>query len=196
MELVRRSGRPRARARAHIPAVLAVRRPRGRSGRAGVVQSDARRSHPGGARSGRRRRAAGVPQCLPTPWIARLRRVGRRTTLQCPYHAWTYGLDGRLLAAPRSGREGGIESDELGLVPLRLETWGPFLFVNPELDAAPLSEFLEDIPERIASAGIEVGTLSFLQRSESELAPTGRSARRTSSSATTARSRIPASPPS
>ena len=95
---------------------------------------------------------------------------GRRTTLQCPYHAWTYGLDGRLVATPRAAREGGIESEELGLVALRLEAWGPFLFVNPDPDAAPLSEFLEDVPERIAAAGVDVGALRFLQRSESELA--------------------------
>ena len=95
---------------------------------------------------------------------------GRRTTLQCPYHAWTYGLDGKLLAAPRAAREGGIESEELGLVPLRLDTWGPFLFVNPDPDAAPLSEFLEDVPERVAAAGIDVDALRFLQRSGSELA--------------------------
>jgi choline monooxygenase len=93
---------------------------------------------------------------------------GTRATLQCPYHAWTYGLDGRLLSAPRSEREGGVESEELGLVPLRLETWGPFLFVNPDLDADPLSELLEDVPERISEAGIDVGALRFLQRAEIE----------------------------
>ncbi|MDQ3381093.1 MAG: aromatic ring-hydroxylating dioxygenase subunit alpha [Actinomycetota bacterium] len=96
--------------------------------------------------------------------------AGRRTTLQCPYHAWTYGLDGSLLAAPRAAREGGIESEELGLVPLRLETWGSFLFVNPDPDAAPLAEFLADVPERVAAAGVDIGALRFLQRSESELA--------------------------
>ncbi len=64
---------------------------------------------------------------------------GRRTTLQCPYHAWTYGLDGRLVAAPRSDREGGIESDRLGLVSLRLEQWGPFLFVNADPEGPALS---------------------------------------------------------
>lgn len=94
---------------------------------------------------------------------------GRRSTLQCPYHAWTYGLDGRLLSAPRAAREGGIDTEELGLVPLRLETWGPFVFVNPDHDAAPLSELLEDIPERIAAAGVDVDALRFLQRSESEI---------------------------
>ena len=94
---------------------------------------------------------------------------GRRATLQCPYHAWTYGLDGRLLAAPRSEREGGIERDELGLLPLRLETWGPFVFVNPDDDAPPLSEIIEDVPERIAAAGIDVDALRFLSRAESEI---------------------------
>jgi choline monooxygenase len=94
---------------------------------------------------------------------------GRRSTLQCPYHAWTYGLDGRLVSAPRSAREGGIENQELGLVPLRVETWGPFVFVNPDPEAAPLSEFLEDIPERIAAAGVDVDALRFLRRSDSEL---------------------------
>jgi choline monooxygenase len=93
---------------------------------------------------------------------------GRRATLQCPYHAWTYGLDGRLLSAPRSEREGGIDPDELGLVQLRLETWGPFAFVNPDPDCAPLAEFLEDVPERIAEAGIDVDALRFLSRAESE----------------------------
>ena len=92
-----------------------------------------------------------------------------RETLQCPYHAWTYGLDGRLITAPRAKREGGIESPELGLVQLRLDTWGPLVFVNPDPDAAPLEEFLDGMPERIADAGIDLDALRFLQRSESDL---------------------------
>jgi choline monooxygenase len=95
--------------------------------------------------------------------------AGKRATLQCPYHAWTYGLDGRLLAAPRAAREGGIDTHELGLVPLRVDTWGPFVFVNADPDAEPLADVLEDVPERIAAAGIDVGTLRFLERSESEV---------------------------
>jgi phenylpropionate dioxygenase-like ring-hydroxylating dioxygenase large terminal subunit len=92
---------------------------------------------------------------------------GKRETLQCPYHAWTYGLDGRLIAAPRADREGGFDPD-LGLVPLRAETWGPFVFVNPDPDAPPLSEVLEDVPERIAEAGIDVDDLRFVRRAEAE----------------------------
>ena len=58
-----------------------------------------------------------------------------RETLQCPYHAWTYGLDGRLRAAPRSDEEPDFPQDELGLVPVAVDTWGPFVFANAGADA-------------------------------------------------------------
>ena len=67
---------------------------------------------------------------------------GRRETLQCPYHAWTYGLDGELLSVPRAGRERGFEREGLALLPLRLESWGPFLFVNCDADAPALADAL------------------------------------------------------
>ena len=60
------------------------------------------------------------------------------------------------------------ETDGLGLVQLRLETWGPFAFVNPDAEATPLAEVLGDIPARVADAGIDVDALRFLERSESE----------------------------
>ena len=94
---------------------------------------------------------------------------GKRATLQCPYHAWTYGLDGRLVAAPRFAREGGNDAEELGLVEISLETWGPLVFVNPDPEAGPLSEFLDGVPERMAEAGIHPAELRFLRRWEWEL---------------------------
>ncbi|MGH3066366.1 MAG: aromatic ring-hydroxylating oxygenase subunit alpha, partial [Gaiellaceae bacterium] len=94
---------------------------------------------------------------------------GQRATLQCPYHAWTYGLDGRLVAAPRFAREGGTDYPDLGLVQLQLDTWGPLVFVNPDAESEPLGEFLGDLPERVAAAGIDLDSLRFLQRAESEL---------------------------
>ena len=65
------------------------------------------------------------------------RGAGERGTLQCPYHAWTYGLDGCLRAAPRTKGDPDFALDGLGLLPLALGTWGPFVFVNPDPDARP-----------------------------------------------------------
>ena len=93
---------------------------------------------------------------------------GRRETLQCPYHAWTYDLDGSLRAAPRADREPGFDRDALGLVAVPVDSWGPFVFVNPDPEAAPLAETLGELPELVADAGLDVGALRFLRRSESE----------------------------
>jgi len=95
---------------------------------------------------------------------------GKRETLQCPYHAWTYGLDGGLRAAPRSDREAGFDPAELCLVRVAVDTWGPFVFVNRDLEAAPLAEVLCELPERLSAAGIDLGALHFRERSEWELA--------------------------
>jgi len=93
---------------------------------------------------------------------------GKRNALQCPYHAWTYDLDGRLRAAPRSDREPGFETDELGLVPMLVDTWGPFVFVNPDKDAPPLAQALGDVPAQLAEI-LDVNALEFRFRAESEL---------------------------
>src|SRR4029453_12834564 len=77
---------------------------------------------------------------------------GRRETLQCPYHAWTYSLDGSLRAAPRTGREPGFDKSQLGLMPVQVDTWGPFVFVNPDTTAPPLAEHLGALPGLLAAA--------------------------------------------
>jgi carnitine monooxygenase subunit len=74
---------------------------------------------------------------------------GNRKSLQCPYHAWTYDLDGSLRAAPRSDREPGFSMDGLGLLPLRVETLGPLVFVNPDREAAPLAEAVGPVAQAL-----------------------------------------------
>jgi phenylpropionate dioxygenase-like ring-hydroxylating dioxygenase large terminal subunit len=93
---------------------------------------------------------------------------GTRETLQCPYHAWTYNLDGSLRGAPRSDREPGFDPGALGLLPVQVDTWGPFVFVNPDPAAPALREYLGELPDLIASAGVDVDALVFHRRSEAE----------------------------
>jgi phenylpropionate dioxygenase-like ring-hydroxylating dioxygenase large terminal subunit len=90
---------------------------------------------------------------------------GKRETLQCPYHAWTYDLDGRLRSAPRSEREGSFDRDGLGLVPAGVAEWGPFVFVNADPEAAPLEEALGRVPQLLDSGGVDVDSLVFRERS-------------------------------
>src|SRR6478672_228293 len=71
---------------------------------------------------------------------------GARETIQCPYHAWTYGLDGSLRSAPRSEENAGFPTSELGLCRIAVDTWGPFLFVSTQRNPEPLSEALGSMP--------------------------------------------------
>jgi choline monooxygenase len=91
---------------------------------------------------------------------------GRRATLQCPYHAWTYDLDGRLRSAPRSEREASFDPAELSLIPAQADTWGPFVFVNADPDALPLHEALGPIPGLLEQGGVDVEALVFRERSD------------------------------
>ena len=90
---------------------------------------------------------------------------GQGKTLQCRYHAWTYDLDGSLRSAPRADREESFERDELGLRPVQVDTWGPFVFVNADLDAAALADSLGALPGLI-----DPSTLVFRERVGTELA--------------------------
>jgi choline monooxygenase len=93
---------------------------------------------------------------------------GTRETIQCPYHAWTYGLDGRLRAAPRSDRETGFDGNELGLIEIGVDTWGPLVFVNPDPGSEPLADALGDVPARLAEI-LDIDALEFRFRTEFEL---------------------------
>src|SRR4029453_3437343 len=63
-----------------------------------------------------------------------------RRTVLCPYHAWTYDLDGSLRVAPGFRDHGDFQPAEHGLVELPLESWHGFLFVNGSGDAPPFAE--------------------------------------------------------
>ena len=94
--------------------------------------------------------------------------AGRRETLQCPYHAWTYALDGSLHRRAALRPRAGFDQDGLGLVSMQVDTWGPFVFVNPDLDAPPLVDYLGDLPALLAADGVDLDALAFHKRAETE----------------------------
>lgn len=91
---------------------------------------------------------------------------GKAATLRCPYHGWTYGLDGRLLACPEF--EGVLDWDKstVCLPGFRVETWGPYVFVNQGGAAPPIAEVFGDIPAEAAKIGCAVEQLEFAERRE------------------------------
>jgi choline monooxygenase len=55
---------------------------------------------------------------------------GNRKSLQCRYHGWTYGLDGSLRACPEMEETEDFRKEDFGLLPVRVDRWGPFVFAN------------------------------------------------------------------
>ena len=75
---------------------------------------------------------------------------GNTRAFVCPYHHWTYGLDGKLVNAPAMGRTCDFQKENLGLPTFRTEVWNGFIFINFDPDAAPLAPRLKQIDEAIA----------------------------------------------
>lgn len=69
----------------------------------------------------------------------------------CPYHHWSYGLDGQLVGAPAMGRTCNFDRSAYGLPTFRVELWQGFVFVNMDPDAAPLAPRLTQVEAAIAS---------------------------------------------
>jgi len=67
---------------------------------------------------------------------------GRTARFTCPYHLWTFGLDGRLIGVGRPDLVGPINKEEHGLLAVRVDSFAGFIFINPNPEAAPLAEFL------------------------------------------------------
>lgn len=94
--------------------------------------------------------------------------AGCAKALSCTYHGWTYGLDGALLAAPEMEGVKDFREADFGLVAVRCEAWGPFLFVNLDQNAAPLSEALGVLP-RLAE-GTALAAMRFGVRETYDIA--------------------------
>jgi len=70
-------------------------------------------------------------------------------TITCRYHAWQYALDGRLTRVVDEHEFDAIP-DGLCLAPVKVDCWGGFVFVNLDLDAPPLLDYLDPLPALLA----------------------------------------------
>jgi choline monooxygenase len=89
---------------------------------------------------------------------------GSANVLRCPYHAWTYHLNGKLLGTPEFEGVNDWDRAAVCLPRYRVETWGPFVFVNLDGHAPPLAEVMGTIPQQVENVGCALAQLNFSYR--------------------------------
>jgi phenylpropionate dioxygenase-like ring-hydroxylating dioxygenase large terminal subunit len=82
---------------------------------------------------------------------------GRGTcrAINCPYHAWAYSLSGQLVATPGMEHIRNFDKRDWGLTPVRLESWGGFVFINFDSSGPDLRSYLGDFTEKFGSYRFE-----------------------------------------
>ncbi|MSP81886.1 MAG: aromatic ring-hydroxylating dioxygenase subunit alpha [Alphaproteobacteria bacterium] len=84
-------------------------------------------------------------------WMSVCLGSGNAKVLSCPYHAWTYRLDGRLWAAPEMDRHPTFDKTKVALPPIRHAVWQGFVYVNLDGGAELLAPQLAPVDARIAA---------------------------------------------
>jgi phenylpropionate dioxygenase-like ring-hydroxylating dioxygenase large terminal subunit len=75
---------------------------------------------------------------------------GCSKVLTCPYHAWSYSRDGRLVGVPHRQEYPDLQTESLGLKPVRLENWRGFLFVTLEAGLPSVADMMAPYEDEIA----------------------------------------------
>jgi phenylpropionate dioxygenase-like ring-hydroxylating dioxygenase large terminal subunit len=73
---------------------------------------------------------------------------GRCSEFRCPFHGFTWALDGALESVPARWDFDHVVDEEFSLPQAKVGTWGGFVFINPDPDAEPLEDFLGALPEQ------------------------------------------------
>ncbi|MGC4111603.1 MAG: ring-hydroxylating oxygenase subunit alpha [Nocardioides sp.] len=89
---------------------------------------------------------------------------GTTHNIVCPYHAWTYALDGSLKAARRADRMDTFDKSQVCLDQVRVEEFGGMVYVNLDPSAAPLGDQAGDLAEEIAFWAPDVAELTHAKR--------------------------------
>jgi choline monooxygenase len=87
---------------------------------------------------------------------------GHAQHMRCPYHGWTYNLEGELRGMTEFEGVCNFDRAQNGLVPVRVETWENFIFVNLDPHAAPLHDFLGALAG--LAKPLNFGGLKFVER--------------------------------
>jgi phenylpropionate dioxygenase-like ring-hydroxylating dioxygenase large terminal subunit len=75
---------------------------------------------------------------------------GCAKVLTCPYHAWSYARDGRLVGVPHRSEYPGLRTEDHGLLPVALENWNGFLFVRLQPGAPSVAEMMAPYADEVA----------------------------------------------
>ena len=81
---------------------------------------------------------------------------GNRKLLVCPYHAWSYDLEGKLKAAPHANKAPGFDSTKICLTEIRLENFLGFIFINLDTDCLSMDETWPGIREEMLNLCADV----------------------------------------
>ena len=87
--------------------------------------------------------------------------TGRTRLVVCPYHAWSYGLDGRLVSAPGTRELPGFDRASICLTEVRLEVFCGFVFVNLDPDAPAMAEVYPGVEPAIRALCPDIDQRSF-----------------------------------
>jgi choline monooxygenase len=89
---------------------------------------------------------------------------GQTKRITCPYHAWTYDLDGALVTAPRSEHLENFAQQEICLDQVQIEVFCHLVFVNLDADASPLVEQSGNLAGEIMAYAPDLAKLTFATR--------------------------------
>jgi phenylpropionate dioxygenase-like ring-hydroxylating dioxygenase large terminal subunit len=90
---------------------------------------------------------------------------GNRRSFQCPFHLWSFDLDGKMIGAPGMEEAEDFNKQDWSLPQFRVELWGGFIFVNLDPEAEPLAPQLATLDPFVEAYELDrlrtIGTLEY-----------------------------------